>query len=178
PQIRTAVSTHVRHLGKPPKGIWAPECGYRPAGFWEYPVLHAGSTEPPPGFFRGGVEQALSESGLECFFVDPHLIEDSYRFPSPYGAPESRLPREPQLDEVTQGPQRSLYQPDYVDGPYDKRFATTVFPRDPSTSLQVWSGDTGYPGDANYLDFHKKRFPGGHRYWQVTGTPFDMHDKI
>jgi 1,4-alpha-glucan branching enzyme len=177
-QIRTAVSTHVRHLGKPPKGIWVPECGYRPAGFWEYPVLHAGSTEPPPGFFRVGVEQALSESGLEYFFVDTHLIEDSYRFPSPYGAPESRLPRDPQLDEVTQGPQRSLYQPYYVDGPYDKRFATTVFPRDPSTGLQVWSGDNGYPGDANYLDFHKKRFPGGHRYWQVTGPRVDIGDKL
>jgi 1,4-alpha-glucan branching enzyme len=43
--------------------------------------------------------------------------------------------------------------------------------------LQVWSGDTGYPGDANYLDFHKRRFPGGHRYWQVTGPAVDIGDK-
>ena len=72
-----------------------------------------------------------------------------------------------------EAPQRSLYQPYYVEGPYrdNGRVATTVFPRDPRTGLQVWSGDTGYPGDANYLDFHKKRFPGGHRYWQVTGPP-------
>jgi 1,4-alpha-glucan branching enzyme len=53
-----------------------------------------------------------------------------------------------------------------------------VFPRDPSTGLQVWSGDTGYPGDASYLDFHKKRFPGGHRYWQVTGPRVDIGDKL
>jgi 1,4-alpha-glucan branching enzyme len=44
-----------------------------------------------------------------------------------------------------------------------------VFPRDPRTGVQVWSSDIGYPGDPNYLDFHKKRFPGGHRYWQVGG---------
>jgi 1,4-alpha-glucan branching enzyme len=177
-QIRTAVSTHVRHLGTPPKGIWVPECGYRPAGHWEYPVLPADSTDLPPGFDRVGIEQALSESNLEYFFVDTHLIEESQRCPSPYGPPESRVPRDPQLEQITHGPQRSLYQPYYVDGPYDKRFATTVFPRDPSTGLQVWSGDNGYPGDANYLDFHKKRFPGGHRYWQVTGPRVDIGDKL
>jgi len=177
-QIRIAVETHVRHLGKHPRGIWVPECGYRPAGFWIYPVLPAGSGESHPGFVRIGIEQALSESNLDYFFVDTHLIEDSYRFPAPYGVPESRLPRDPQLNQVTHGPQRNLYQPYYVEGPYDKRFATTVFARDPSTGLQVWSGDTGYPGDANYLDFHKKRYPGGHRYWQVTGPNVDMGDKL
>jgi len=176
-QIRTAVATHIRHLGKHPRGIWVPECGYRPAGFWIYPVVPAGSNGSYPGFVRIGVEQALSESNLDYFFVDTHLVEHSYRYPSPYGMPESFLPRDPQLDQITHGPQRSLYQPYYVDGPYDKRFATSVFPRDPSTGLQVWSGDTGYPGDANYLDFHKKRFPGGHRYWKVTGARVDMGDK-
>ena len=88
------------------------------------------------------------------------------------------MPRDPKLEQAIQKPQRNLYQPYYVDGPYDKRFAISVFPRDPSTGLQVWSGDTGYPGDANYLDFHKKRFPGGHRYWQVTGPNVDMGDKL
>jgi 1,4-alpha-glucan branching enzyme len=176
-QVRTAVSTHIRHLGKHPRGIWSPECGYRPAGFWDYPVPSAGSTEPHPGFDRIGVEQALSESNLDYFFVDTHLVEESQRIPSPYGAPNGNLSREPQ-QQTPYGPQRNLYQPYYVDGPYDKRFATTVFPRDPSTGLQVWSGDTGYPGDANYLDFHKKRFPGGHRYWQVTGAGIDIGDKL
>ena len=132
---------------------------------------------PHPGFDRIGVEQALSESSLDFFFVDTHLIEDSRRIPSPYDAPNSRLSRAPKA-EPPNGPQRNLYQPYFVDGPYDKRFATTVFPRDPSTGLQVWSGDTGYPGDANYLDFHKKRFPGGHRYWQVTGAGVDIGDKL
>jgi 1,4-alpha-glucan branching enzyme len=177
-QVRTAVATHVRHLGKAPRGIWTPECGYRPAGFWDYPVLPVGETEPMPGFERIGIEQALSESGLDYFIVDSHLIEECYRIPSPYGAPNSRLPRDPKQEQATHQPQRSLYQTYYVDGPYDQRYAATVFPRDPSTGLQVWSGDTGYPGDANYLDFHKKRFPGGHRYWQVTGPRVDMAEKL
>jgi 1,4-alpha-glucan branching enzyme len=43
--------------------------------------------------------------------------------------------------------------------------------------LLVWSGKHGYPGDSNYLDFHKKRHPGGHRYWAVTSVDADLADK-
>ncbi|RXH57448.1 glycoside hydrolase family 57 protein [Granulicella sibirica] len=185
-QIRTAVQSHIRHFGQPPDGIWIPECGYRPAGFWNYPVANADGTTDA-GFERIGIEQALAESGLKFFFVDTHLVEDSNRIVSPYGTgpggnrPLNRQP-EPLNDEPTKprphGPHRSLYQPYEVDGPYDKRFPTSVFPRDPRTGLQVWSSDTGYPGDSNYLDFHKKRYPGGHRYWQVSGSRIDMADKL
>ncbi len=183
-QVRTAVATHVRHLGKHPKGIWAPECGYRPAGFWNYPVLDAGATTTHPGFGRIGIEQALSESSIDYFIVDTHLVEESQRIPSPYAVGNGSLPHDPAVWQTVHGQHRSLYQPYYVDGPYGtpddsgKRYATTVFPRDPRTGLQVWSGDTGYPGDFNYLDFHKKRFPGGHRYWQVTGHHVDIGDKL
>ena len=83
-QIRTAVKTHKRHMGRPPRGIWAPECGYRPAGFWNYPVAIADGSPTPPGFDRIGVEQALSESDIEFFFVDTHLVEQGHRVPSPY----------------------------------------------------------------------------------------------
>jgi 1,4-alpha-glucan branching enzyme len=187
-QIRTAVTTHIRHIGKHPKGIWAPECGYRPGGFWDYPVPFANegasAATQHPGFERIGVEQALCESNLDFFFVDTHLVEESQRSPSPYELLNGSVVRDPKLEKLTQGPLRSLYQPYYVDGTYGtldgsgKRYATTIFPRDPRTGLQVWSGDHGYPGDPNYLDFHKKRFPGGHRYWQVTGARVDIGDKL
>jgi 1,4-alpha-glucan branching enzyme len=52
-----------------------------------------------------------------------------------------------------------------------------VLTRDPKTSLQVWSGEWGYPGDGSYLDFHKKHFPGGHRYWRVTRAKADLGEK-
>jgi len=42
----------------------------------------------------------------------------------------------------------------------------------------VWSGEWGYPGDGNYLDFHKKHFPGGHRYWKITSAKSDLADKM
>ena len=175
-QIRTAVDSHIRHIGEHPRGIWAPECGYRPAGFWNYPVPNADGSPTQPGFDRIGVEQALSESGIEFFFVDTHLVEESHRISSPYEQHKSVVTEQP-VEQMARRDYRRLYQPYYVDGPYDKSQATTVFPRDPRTGVQVWSGDAGYPGDGTYLDFHKKRWPGGHRYWRVTGARVDMADK-
>jgi 1,4-alpha-glucan branching enzyme len=175
-QVRTAVVTHRRHIGKHPRGIWSPECGYRPAGLWEYPVNGSdGSTAP--AFERAGIEEIFSESGLEYFFVDTHMIEHSKRIPSPYELLNGELSYNAEAHEMTHHPERNLYQAYYVDGPYDKRYATTVFARDPRTGVQVWSGDTGYPGDGNYLDFHKKRWPGGHRYWRVTDRGLDLSRK-
>jgi 1,4-alpha-glucan branching enzyme len=201
-QIRTAVETHVRHFGKAPRGIWSPECGYRPAGFWNYPVPFAEGFPTPPGFERIGVEQALAESNIEFFVVDTHLVEDSqtgypYQPRSNQGqtnqaqtnkalaaSPPPPISEQPltlqaSADLSIEAGSRSLYQAYYVDGPYREQNlnATTIFARDPRTGIQVWSGDTGYPGDAIYLDFHKKRWPGGHRYWRVTGAKVDIGDK-
>ncbi len=170
-QIRTAVATHIRHLGRHPRGIWVPECGYRPAGHWEYPVRDFAADQPHPGFDRIGLEQALSESGLEYFFVDTHLVEQSQSVHSPYAAPRPMRASAPRPGAIP----RSLYHAWSVEGP--SRAAVSIFPRDPRTGLQVWSGESGYPGEPNYLDFHKKRFPGGHRYWRVTGHTVDLAEK-
>ena len=171
-QVRVAIETHVRHLGEYPKGIWSPECGYRPAGMWSYPVGNADGSPAASAFQRIGVEQAFSESSLDYFFVDTHLVEESGRSQSPYELRDRET-----RDDVSEGDARLLYRPHFVNGPDDKHSAVTVFPRDPRTGLQVWSGERGYPGDANYLDFHKKRWPGGHRYWRVTGQKVAMEHK-
>jgi 1,4-alpha-glucan branching enzyme len=178
-QVRTAVTVHQRHLGKHPRGIWAPECGYRPAGLWNYPITNPDGSPIAPGFNRIGVEQALSESDIDFFFVDTHLVEESARIASPYELHRGDVVRNDN-EPMTHNGYRRLYQPYYVDGPYapeEKCYPATVFPRDPTTGIQVWSSDFGYPGDSNYLDFHKKRWPGGHRYWSVTGSHVDMADK-
>src|SRR5215469_3167344 len=115
-QIRVAVSAHEKHLGTRPRGIWAPECGYRPAGLWSYPVAPEDITEPPP-FSRVGIEQALSESSLEFFFVDTHLVQESARVHSPY-----EFLRRSQYPDDTGFPRpgvRRIYQPVYLEGAFD-----------------------------------------------------------
>ena len=62
-------------------------------------------------------------------------------------------------------------------GPLAATGRVACFGRDAVTAIQVWSGEHGYPGDGHYLDFHKKRFPGGHRYWSVTHPKADLAHK-
>jgi 1,4-alpha-glucan branching enzyme len=50
-QLSMAVRTHRRLLGRNPRGIWLPECGYKP-----------------------GIERLLAEFGIEYFFLDTHGV--------------------------------------------------------------------------------------------------------
>ncbi len=171
-QVKTGVATHKRHFGQQPKGIWVPECGYRPAGMWNFPVPNYGEQKVMTApFYRKGVEEFLGPSGIDFFFVDTHLIDQAARF-TPYDFLFGGVPIA--LEDLDEDPHPSLYRPFWVDGPERGEVKVAMFPRDPKTGAQVWSGDIGYPGDPVYLDFHKKRWPGGHRYWQVTNSKIDM----
>jgi 1,4-alpha-glucan branching enzyme len=156
-QFQTAVRVHKKHFGSSPTGVWLPECGYRPTGSWQPAVAPAGSSQPAP-VKRVGVETALADAGLRFTIVDSHLVNDAEFVEGPPQSGETSAP--------------SLYRP-Y--GIADSSVA--VFARDPRSAFQVWSARFGYPGDFAYLDFHKKRWPGGHRYWRVTGADLGMEAK-
>ncbi len=173
-QWRMATAVHRRHFGAMPQGVWLPECGYRPAGYWQVPLLPDTDPRAYPGFYRIGVEQALQESSLHFFYADGHLVEGSNRYASPYSAMGGGSVSPPVWNADSNNAQ--LYRGYTVqDGDSPSRVA--VLPRDPRTGYQVWSGDGGYPADGAYLDFHKKRWPGGHRYWRVTGANVGMDTK-
>jgi 1,4-alpha-glucan branching enzyme len=53
----------------------------------------------------------------------------------------------------------------------------TVFARDPETTVKVWSGEAGYPGDPHYLEFHKQLYPGRLRYWRISENKADLGQK-
>jgi 1,4-alpha-glucan branching enzyme len=48
-QVRVAVDQHIEHLGRQPKGIWLPECGY-----------------------VEGLDEVLRDAGIQYFFTDAH----------------------------------------------------------------------------------------------------------
>jgi 1,4-alpha-glucan branching enzyme len=170
-QLRTAVEAHRRHFGQSPRGIWLPECAYRPRYEWT----------PPTGrererTMRPGIEEMLAAHGLEYFVADAHLL--------PAGAPiflyRDYIPFRsdlggPRIERPTTAP-RSPYATYRIASRGGAGDAVAFF-RDPRTTLQVWSREHGYPGDFAYLEFHKKHFPGGLRFWRITDSSRDLGTK-
>jgi 1,4-alpha-glucan branching enzyme len=80
---------------------------------------------PECGYFPG-VEQVLAEQNIRYFFVDTHGVTDA-----------------------TPRPRHGVYAPIYTpSGP-------AAFARDAESSMQVWSAESGYPGDPEYREFYR-----------------------
>lgn len=174
-QVRQGLATHQSHFGQKPKGFWLPECGYRPRYAWTPP---GGGREP---VLRKGIEEFLSEEGLDYFIVDSHLLEGGEAI----GVYRERFEalgkiwREfaAQYEPPARDAGRSPYRAWLVNSSGEPKKPVAFFARDPRTGIQVWSAEHGYPGDGWYLDFHKKHHPGGHRYWRITASKCDLADK-
>jgi len=177
-QVKQAVSSYQRHFGRPPRGFWLPECGYRPRYHWASPLPDAGPQEP---LLRKGVEEFLSENGIQYFIVDTATLLGG----AAVGVYLERFAGLQRLWEQFRasykpGPvdvQKSPYEAYLVSSAIEDQPPVAVFGRDERTGIQVWSGEQGYPGDGWYLDFHKKHVPGGHRYWRVTSAKSDLGSK-
>jgi 1,4-alpha-glucan branching enzyme len=171
-QLRAAVESYRRHLGRDPRTIWLPECAYRPAYV------------DSDGTVRPALEEFLAPLGLTCFFAETHAVEGSEPVGKaagevsigPYGAIKRRYVV-PQTDRISSG--GTTYAAYYVSGSGQglTEPPVAVIGRNNRTGQQVWSGDLGYPGEADYREFHKKDDESGLQYWRVTGSNVDLGDK-
>jgi len=171
-QVNLAVANYQRHFGRRPNGIWLPECAYRPAYPWRtyLPVSPYAMARP-----RRGIEQILAQHQLRFFVTDQGALEGSRGLGLESMA--GRVPvAETYGDVRTQLEERSPMDLFLVGGPHHAE-TSAVFTRHRDIAMQVWSGDTGYPGDPDYLDFHKKYFRSAMRYWRVTDNKADMQYK-
>jgi 1,4-alpha-glucan branching enzyme len=172
-QLRTAVETHRRHFGRAPRGIWLPECAYRPRYEWTPPT---GRDCGRDRRVRPGLEEMLAVHGLEYFVADSHLVAAG----QPVFLYRDYIPlKEGRSEPVLATPSveaRSPYAP-YRVASRGGAGEAAVFFRDPRTTLQVWSREHGYPGEYAYLEFHKKHFPGGLRFWRITDNLSDLGTK-
>jgi len=190
-QIGQGAATYRKHFSREPVGMWLPECAYRP--------------ESPPGRGRArrGLEAFLSAHGLKYFFVDGRLLLRQPENPFSYAFEVERAlgmqrPAGPVVSQgVYQADQQLSREMPAADSESAQEPASTddllsvhaiyktgapgrdaaFFIRDAETSQQVWSARFGYPGDPYYLEFHKKRNPGGLRYWRVTDREADLGAK-
>jgi len=167
-QVKLGVQTYERHFGRKPRGIWLPECAYRPRYDWKAPVGQNETSWP-----RKGVEEFLAENGIEYFFVDSHMIRGG----EPLGTYAANFP---QLAELFARSKKNFqeqigYRSEYEH--YELPNGVVCMSRDPQTTVKVWSGDSGYPGDEHYLEFHKQLYPGRLRYWRISQNKQDLGQK-
>ena len=173
-QYKIAVDNYKKHFGIPPTGAWIPECAYRPGYKWKNPITGE-------EYDRPGVEYFLAKNGIKYFFVDTVLLLGGKSM----GVYAARFPLLQQLwkqfaSQYNEKPldfEKSQYET-YLVSSSSPQPPVGFFTRDEKTGIVVWSGEHGYPGCAEYLDFHKKHFPGGHRYWKVTHAKIDLADKM
>lgn len=166
-QVGIAVDSHIRRFGNKPRGIWLPECAYRPAYEWKPP------TDDAESWPRKSVDEILREFGIEYFFVDSHMIRGG----EPLGTYWQKFP---QLAEMFARTRHLFTPPSEFRSEYEHYAipgGTTIFARDPQTTVKVWSGDVGYPGDEWYIEFHKQLYPGRLRYWRISPNKADLGAK-
>ncbi len=169
-QVRVAVDAHTRHFGQRPRGIWLPECAYRPRYPWRtlLPVSAYSVAR-----MRAGTEEVLAQHGLEFFVTDEGALHTSTPL-GVRGADGTRTPYHETYGAARAAlDERSPFDLFRVGSPTEST-GVGVFTRNMQIALQVWSGETGYPGDPDYLDFHKKYFRSSHRFWRVTDVRADM----
>ena len=157
-QLRIGRRSSRRLTGLDPTGIWLPECAYEP-----------------------GLEKALAAQGITHFFTDAALLPGHAR---PAGDVRRRrgqselgrwAPHEERvqvMDAPTASSDVDLLRPYYV-GDSD----VVAIARHDRVSSQVWSAVTGYPGDAEYREFHRKDTTSGLRYWRVTSVHKGLGEK-
>jgi 1,4-alpha-glucan branching enzyme len=168
-QVRQGIHAYKKYFGRRPVGFWLPECAYRPGYAWRPPL---GNREPVE---RAGLDEILKQEGIDCFFVDTHLLRGG----EAKGVYNERFPALKGLWDKF----KDAYHPVEVSvkSPYEAYLAhpsgVPFLVRDETSGSQVWSGKSGYPGDGWYLEFHKKHFPGGLRYWRVTSSGAGLGEK-
>lgn len=150
-QYKTGVDSYRRHFGRDPKGVWLPECAYRPG------------TENRPG-----IGKWLHAVGLKYFFTESDVIKggqtaEMRRVFGAYGNIEY-IP-------AASRPETGL---DTTEAYWLKEYPVAVMGRHHEAGYQVWSADNGYPGDGNFREFHKKDDRSGLHYWRLTSKTTDL----
>jgi 1,4-alpha-glucan branching enzyme len=169
-QMMAGVTTSERRLGIKPRGMWLPECAYRPSwDHWMPAVLYDNARTRP------GVELFIEGAGVTHFFVDTHLITGA----QPLGTYENgnfRGINETQLHwDQRRGWRHPLEPVGVVSRPEPPK--VFAFARHPKVSEQVWSGSIGYPGAGQYLEFHRKYGERGLRYHKITDNKAALSNK-
>lgn len=197
-QLAIGKRTTERHFGKAPRAIWLPECAYRPA-------YYAKDSNGAP-YERLGIESWLESQGIRLFFSESTAVEGSKVLGQAKRSTREVMREAPKREEVLDiygqvesvieqmgyesagfvtdkqvVPFESEQRAGSEEGTYDPYLVrdsdVAVLGRNREVGEQVWAAMVGYPGDANYREFHKKDAEHGLQYWRVTDSNADIQYK-
>ena len=169
-QMTAGTVTSEKHLGVKPRGMWLPECAYRPQwDSWMPSVLY----DNPRA--RVGIENFIAAAGVTHFFVETHLVTEG----AVMGTFDHNTYKVANDDIVRWDQSKGWKEPLEPVGvvSWHRPPEVFAFARHPKVSEQVWSGTIGYPGHGSYLEFHRKYGEHGLRYHKVTSTKTALSDK-
>lgn len=164
-QIRAGVESYKSHFGRAPKGIWLPECAYRPA-------QEQADPETGKRILRPAIEAFLFEHNIQYFFTEYHAIE---------GSASSDIRRDFGIYRDIQYiplPNRGTTGLTTHEAYWLKHYPVAVIGRNNRASFQVWSAAHGYPGEGLYREFHRKDANSGMKYWRLTSKDCELGDKM
>jgi 1,4-alpha-glucan branching enzyme len=148
-QIEGGLDDHAARFGRRPKGVWTPECGYRPAGDVGDPTRPTRGTDANGSPVLHRLDRDLP--GVEAWWAAAgatHLVLDG---PTLQRATGDGVPDHPVL---------------IGDSP------VAAFGRDLDVTYAVWNPTGGYPSDPAYRDFHTVDLEGGFKSWRVSGGAY------
>jgi 1,4-alpha-glucan branching enzyme len=162
-QLADGLASHTRWAGAPPRGIWAPEMGYRPRGrvadATAAPVAVDGHGTPTlrrTGPELPGLEEHYARHGVSHVLVDaPTLIRAA-------GGRERDWTVRP--DPAGPGSPEAVVH----DGVRIGDSEVVAYARDLAVAYHVWSPTAGYPGNVWYRDLYATGGYGLHPSWRVT----------
>lgn len=174
-QVKVGLMTSRKYFkGLEISGFWLPECAYRSSYQWENPINGE-------RFLRKGLEMILHDNNIRFSYTDYHLLIGQEKIgiiESPY---ETKLwnsieKREKVAENNHHARETIPLKPYYCVSPGHEKGIVFLI-RDPVGTSRVWSRDIGFPGNGRYLEFHKRAFPGGHRFWRVTDKKLGLGAK-
>lgn len=167
-QLKTGLESSRALLGRAPRGVWSPECGYRPAYMLDRR-------------YKPGLEEFFADLNLGYFFTDTHAVTGSGAAALAASSGAQAAPGATaqafrrvvvRADDRAEPKRRTPMRPYYV-----QATNVAVLGRDALTSTQVWNATQGYPGDFVYREFHRHDPNSGLQYWRITAANTNLDQK-
>ena len=157
---RSDKSEHKRLFGRAPAGCWLPECAYRP---------RKGR--------RPGIEDHLADAGFRYFFVDAHLAHAGTPLGVDYDIPLGAERFDAERHGTARPIETRIEHTPYRAYRVSRKKISALGARPAVVPPGLEPRPRATRAIPPTLEFHKIRWPGGLKFWRVSGPNVDLGAK-